>query len=140
MVHAVNCVRELDSGAAARFRARHAALVRRLHAAGITRIIAHYDGQEETGHFYEVNGFCGERTRGLPNTLLEELREHLHDALEARCGAWQLGDGACGEFVWDIGHNASDHKHRIRRVSYKPTRYLSCSDLLGAADDLQGSP
>jgi hypothetical protein len=140
MGDAMSCVRELEGVAASRFRERHAALVRRLQGAGVTRIVAHYDGQEETGHFYDVKGFAGDRARELPIALLEELREHLHDALEARCGAWQLADGSCGEFEWDIGRDASHHTHRIRKVSYKHTRYLTWSDLLGAPDDLRRPP
>jgi hypothetical protein len=100
----------------------------------VALLVARYDGGEETGHINEIAGYDdarGEREmRGIDEGSLEAVRNHLHDVLEARCDAWELGDGACGEIRWTVGHNKAVHIHNARVVRYHQRAYSDWADLL----------
>lgn len=122
-------------GPLAGFRLQHERLRESLRQARVALLVARYDGGDETGHIYEIAGFGdprGEReARELGGYLLEAVRKHLHDVLEARCGAWELGDGACGEIRWSVAGDKAVHIHNARIVRYHQRAYSDWADLLG---------
>jgi hypothetical protein len=93
-----------------------------LSEAKITRILADFDGEGDSGQLGNVTAYCGEALREMPNvnialqraswgsdkretcpaTLREAVEQLCFDCLEQEHGGWENNDGAFGEFAFDV--------------------------------------
>lgn len=93
-----------------------------LQATGITAVTAEFDGHGDSGQIDEVSAKAGDVDIELPAGSLEiyvvdwhlglvkRQQSTLHDAIEELCygylgqehGGWGDGEGAYGEFVFDV--------------------------------------
>ncbi len=103
-----------------------ASLFAALAAAGVTRVTVSFNGCGDEGRIEQVLAFAGEDAVELPNVdvAVQTLDFHavaprvrtqpLGDAVEALADAmlnsahrfWEDGEGAFGEFVFDVGAGA----------------------------------
>jgi hypothetical protein len=93
-----------------------------LSAAGITRVLADFDGEDDNGQIQNIAAYCGDDVRILPELSLETQRvawgsgkrdseqATLQGAIAALCydylsqehDGWENNDGAFGEFTFDV--------------------------------------
>ncbi len=102
--------------------ANKAALFDVLAAAGITIVIAPFDGEGDSGQIGTIEAKAGEEIVALPSGRIEiasavwgscEIKRQtlsIHDAIEAMAYAflgqthdgWENNDGAHGDFIFDV--------------------------------------
>ena len=80
---------------AARQVEERAALLERLRAAGMTRIVAHYDGYGDSGDVSEITG-------GMDDDLEDAVSGFAWDFAYSRHPGFENGQGGQGVFTWDI--------------------------------------
>lgn len=115
-----------------------AALFAALAAAGIGHVVVGYDGASDSGQIESLEAKVGDAIVPLPSTSVRcavaawgkseaasrdlpvaELIEHLvYDFLWERHEGWENGEGAYGEFVFDVaaGSVTLEHSERYTAV------------------------
>jgi len=94
-----------------------------LAAAGVARVLVQYDGCGDSGQIEDI------QCRGAGGELLEllagggVLKDLFYDLLEARHPGWEDGEGACGEFVWELASGSLHHEHHERFTDYDTTEH-----------------
>ena len=98
-----------------------AAVFDELSKAGITRVLADFDGEGDSGQLNNIAAYRGDQYCPIPDASIE-LRQvsfggahtsrtvALYEAIDALCydylaqehGGWENNDGAFGEFVFDV--------------------------------------
>jgi hypothetical protein len=93
-----------------------------LSEAGITRVLAYFDGEGDSGQLDNVTAHCGGEERKFPEatvelqqvswgsdkgdtrkaTLREAVEQLCYDFLEQEHGGWENNDGAFGEFAFEV--------------------------------------
>jgi hypothetical protein len=93
-----------------------------LSAAGITRVVANFDGAGDSGQIEDATAYAGDKLVDFPATTVtlyraqsgsEELTTQemsLREAVEALCygyleqehDGWEINDGAFGQFTFDV--------------------------------------
>ncbi len=93
-----------------------------LAEAGITRVLADFDGEGDSGQIDNIAAYCGDAVREIPNatlslqqvswgsdkrdtrraTLPESVEQLCYDYLEQEHGGWENNDGAFGEFTFEV--------------------------------------
>lgn len=131
---------ERDRLAAEALPANKAALFDALAEAGITIVVAAFDGCGDSGQIESVDARAGDRPATLPAVAVEIATpgwdgDGLHrrtlplaEAVEALAfafldevqGGWELGSGAYGEFTFDVAGRAVrlDFNERIESSEY----------------------
>ena len=98
-------------------------LASELAATGVARVLVLYDGCGDSGQIEDIE--C----RSADGEILElvsgdgVLKNLLYDLLEARHPGWENGDGACGEFVWELASGSLHHTHHDRFTDYDTTEH-----------------
>lgn len=114
------------------------ALLAALASSGITHVVVSFDGYGDSGQIETVEARAGDAPVDLPDTTvaigeaemgdpepvtrdlpLGDAIEHLaYDCLAATHCGWENGDGAYGEFVFDVaaGTITLDHNDRHTAV------------------------
>ena len=102
--------------------ANKTALFDALASAGITFVLVRFDGEGDNGQIEEIDALCGEAPAELPSDEIEiaepvwgssEVRRvalSVCDAIETLAfnlleethGGWENGDGAFGDFTFDV--------------------------------------
>lgn len=115
-------LRSLDS-----VRERLPQVARELAAIGVARVLLSYDGCGDDGQIEGVQYFSAD---GEPLDLLskvafsqETLRALFYDLLEERQPGWETGDGAWGEFEWNLATDRLHHTHKNRFTDFDVTEY-----------------
>ncbi|MFG1377316.1 hypothetical protein V5G24_21175 [Xanthobacter sp. VTT E-85241] len=93
-----------------------------LAAAGITSVAVNFDGYGDSGQIESIDALAGAEAVSLPDTLVEiaglawgepeartqllslraAIEELAYDFLGQTHGGWQDGDGAYGDFTFDV--------------------------------------
>ncbi|HJU19307.1 MAG TPA: hypothetical protein VJ770_22870 [Stellaceae bacterium] len=102
--------------------ANKTALFEALASSGITSVLVRFDGEGDNGQIEEIDAVCGEAPAELPSGEIElaepvwgstEIRRttlSVSDAIETLAynlleethGGWENGDGAWGDFTFDV--------------------------------------
>jgi hypothetical protein len=93
-----------------------------LAAGGITRVIAEFDGEGDSGQIGDINAYAGDAPVSFPQThvslqrttwggdtlsttdeaLAQAVETLCYDYLEQKHGGWENNDGAFGTFHFDV--------------------------------------
>ena len=116
--------------------ANKTALFDALAQAGITSVLVRFNGEGDEGQIEEIDAVCGEAPAELPSREIEiaepvwgstEIRRttlSVSDAIEALAfnlleethGGWENGDGAYGDFTFDVAERTITLAYNERRV------------------------
>lgn len=97
-----------------------------LAAAGITHVVVSFDGYSDSGQIEDVEAKAGDETVPLPTTTIaiaaavwgepdpktrsttlgEAVEQLAYDFLEETHFGWENGDGAYGEFTFDVARQS----------------------------------
>ena len=117
-----------------------AAVFAALTAAGITALIAPFDGYADGGEIHSAEAKTGEEPAALPDTAVE-VRSAAYDSeditiaalplaeavealcyslLEAHHDGWEINEGAYGEFAFDVatGVVSLDFNYRVESTEH----------------------
>lgn len=93
-----------------------------LAAAGITKVVVHFDGYGDSGQVEDIAAYAGDADASIPANAIEIARarwgeteaDHVscslrdaiealaYDTLEERHGGWENNEGAYGVFTFDV--------------------------------------
>ena len=116
--------------------ANKAALFDALACAGITSVLVRFDGEGDSGQIEEIDALCGEAPAELPSGEIEiaepvwgspEVRRvtlSVCDAIETLAfnllgethGGWEDGEGAYGDFTFDVAARSITLAYNERRM------------------------
>ena len=116
--------------------ANKTALFNALARAGITSVLVRFDGEGDSGQIEEIDALCGEAPAELPSDEIEiaepvwsspEIKHvslSVRDAIETLAfnlleethGGWEDGDGAYGDFTFDVTERTITLAYNERRV------------------------
>ena len=116
--------------------ANKAALFDALARAGITCVLVRFDGEGDNGQIEEIDALCGEAPADLPSGEIEiaepvwgspearhvtlSVREAIEtlafNLLEETHGGWENGDGAYGDFTFDVAERTITLAYNERRM------------------------
>ena len=98
-----------------------------LTGAGLARVLVQYDGCGDSGQIEDIECRRADGslvTLGIQGGITEQsLKELFYDLLEVRHPGWENGDGACGEFVWELATDSLHHTHHDRFTDYDTTEH-----------------
>jgi hypothetical protein len=100
-----------------------AELVRR----GVVFVLVHYEGQHGTENWEDPYYLDAERQLVDAQDLGSDgglLADRFLELLEDRCESWNDGQGACGQFEWNIATGALSHIHRSRHIAYHVSTFV----------------
>ena len=116
--------------------ANKAALFDVLVQAGITSILVSFDGEGDSGQIEEIDALCGETPVELPpgeiaiakpiwdSPEIQHVTLSVHDAIEKLAfdllgethGGWENGEGAYGDFTFNVGERTITLAYNERRM------------------------
>jgi hypothetical protein len=111
----------------ARIRQRLPQFAELLRKAGVARVHVEYTGSGDDGAIGEITLLLADGAP-LPSEPIgiseEELKEVFYDLAQIRHPLWQDGEGANGEFAWDLTAEMSlQHTHRSCYIAYDITEH-----------------
>lgn len=111
-----------------------------LAAAGITKVVVHFDGYGDSGQIEDIGAYAGDAKAGIPADTIEiarprwgkpeanrescSLRDAIealaYDALEETHGGWENNEGAFGDFTFDVATRTItlDYNERYETSDY----------------------
>ncbi len=111
-----------------------------LAAAGITKVVVHFDGYGDSGQIEDTAAYAGDADASIPAELIEiarprwgeaeadrdscSLRDAIealsYDALEETHGGWENNEGAYGDFTFDVATRkiTLDYNERYETSEY----------------------
>ena len=111
-----------------------------LTAAGITKVVVHFDGCGDNGQIEDVTTYVGDAEAEIPSCAIEIARPRwgepeahqepcsLHDAIEALSydaleethAGWENNEGAYGDFTFDVAARTItlDYNERYETSDY----------------------
>lgn len=111
-----------------------------LAAAGITKVVVHFDGYGDSGQIEDIAAYTGDSGASIPAGAIEMARprwgeteaDHdscslgdaiealAYDALEEMHGGWENNDGAYGVFTFDVAARTItlDYNERYETSEY----------------------
>lgn len=103
--------------------AERAALLALLSAAGVTEVVAEYDGQGDSGNVEELDV----RPPGVRATLagdtVRRLDEFIWSLAYSNHPGFEINEGGFGEFFWRITDDHIDLTHNERMISVETTHH-----------------
>jgi hypothetical protein len=116
--------------------ANKAALFDALGHAGITLVTVTFDGYGDSGQIEGIEAFAGDNAVALPSdpielavavygseeiersavTLREAIEKLAYDCLEESHSGWENGDGAYGDFTFDVAKRTITLAYNERRM------------------------
>lgn len=114
-----------------------------LAAAGVTHLTVTFDGEGDSGQIEDIHTLSGERVVDVPSTLIvthavavdreivttrqQELRDAIEDLcyalLEEKQAGWEDGDGAYGEFQFDVSDRTIHLQFNARYIEVNTDIY-----------------
>ena len=116
--------------------ANKTALFDALARAGITLVTVRFDGEGDSGQIEEIDTLCGETPADLPSgeiaiaepvwgspeiqhvtlSVHDAIEKLVFDLLEETHGGWEDGDGAYGDFTFDVKERTITLAYNERRM------------------------
>lgn len=114
-----------------------------LAAAGISHVVVSYDGYSDSGQIESVEARAGDTVVALPAgtvvcavakwgnaepsshavPITEMVERIVYDLLETTHAGWENGEGAYGEFVFDVAANSVTLDHAERYTATESYSY-----------------
>ena len=118
--------------------ANKTALFDALAAAGITTVIVNFDGCGDSGQIEMIEAKAGDDVIPLPTVQIEiasavwgsatidrqtqpvrrAIETLVYDVLNETHGGWEINDGACGEFTFDVTERTITLDYNERYMDY----------------------
>ena len=100
---------------------------RELVAAAVARVLVRYDGCGDSGEIDEVEYLAADGARldlaGMVSISEETLMDLFYDLMQVRHPGWENGDGAYGDFFWNLTDDTLHHTHNDRFTDYETTEH-----------------
>ncbi len=120
------------------------ALFDALSAAGITKVVVHFDGYGDSGQIEDIAAYAGDADAEIPSGAIEiaqprwgepethhdscSLRDAIealsYDALEETHGGWENNEGAYGDFTFDVAARTITLDYNERYESSEYTQHI----------------
>lgn len=99
--------------------AEASALLKKMKARQITRVIVEYSGAGDSGDFKPARITGGEAS----TDELEMLEAYVEELLQERQPGWELNEGSHGTFTFDLANDPPmlEHEHNMCVESYETT-------------------
>jgi hypothetical protein len=98
---------------------------RQLKGAGVVRVDIEYDGSGDSGQIESLAYFDREGKEIDPAAMIsiteDALMDLFYDLSQVRHPGWENGEGACGDFHWDLTADTLQHTHHHRFVDSETT-------------------
>lgn len=109
----------LHQRAKAELTAESSALLKKMKARQITRVIVEYSGAGDSGDFERARITGGEAS----TEELETLETYVEELLQERQPGWELNEGSQGTFTFDLANDPPmlEHEHNMCVESYETT-------------------
>ena|SRR5271165_6806499 len=93
-----------------------------LTTAGITSLELSFDGYGDNGQLNDLTAYIG-RTKVAtlePQILKDAIEDLCYDLLEMTHPGWEIDEGACGRFTFDVGKRVITLLGDTRYIEYEP--------------------
>lgn len=115
--------------AAAKGKAYLLGLVPALKAANVEKVIAHYDGEGDSGQFEDVRVVVTGSEDAVEVTKVpgladdDKIRDAAYDILEEKHGGWEINEGSFGDVILYVETErlVIEHNYRVESSTYDET-------------------